>query len=181
MLALIACHAANPSPASPGHRERSPNPFAEADFIHFQWEDCVPAPRNSPFTDPAGAGPVALVDSVVLDMTGIDSAWVWRAAQDTADHWDVVVRLSRTGAADFGATTATHVGRRLAVVVDQRVVLMPVVESPLHGPALIASGVARHEADSLAARVNQAVVTLRPFQPGRIVRQSLSRPGSPRC
>ena len=59
--------------------------------------------------------------------------------------------------------------------------VLPVVKSPLRARALIASNVARQVADSLAARVNRAVLTLRPFRPARIVHQTQARRNDLRC
>lgn len=171
-LALPGCHAAvAPAGSGAGPRTRAPaDLLAAVDFVQFRWESDS-APVDERYVDPASGRPVALGDLVVLDMARIDSAWVWRRPRDTTDKWDVVVRLSRDGAAAFGAATATNAGKRLGVVVDGRVTTLPLVTGALGSRAQIASGVRRVAADSLAARVNRAVAVLRPFQPVVLHRQ----------
>lgn len=158
---MSAC-ASPPSatPASP--RRGNPPALSTVDFVQFRWES--PTARSSArYIDPASGQPVSLDDSVVLDIRGIDSAWVWKLRSDTA--WDVVLRLSREGAAQFGATTATHVGQRLAIIVDSTITEMPIIMAAIGPRARLVSSVQRPVADSLAARVNRAVAALRPFQP----------------
>lgn len=138
--------------------------LAAARLVEFRWE-VAGEPKSSRFMDPQRGVPVALSDSVVLDMSGIDSAWVTPVPRDSMGRRDVVVRLSRRGAARFGATTATHVGRRLAVIVDGRITDLPIIESAIGEIVQLASDVAGPVADSLAARVNAMVVELRPFLP----------------
>lgn len=137
--------------------------LADVDFVQFRWED--PTARSPVrYVDPANGEAVALNDSVVLDIRAIDSAWTWHPRSDST-HWDVVVLLSRSGAAQFGATTATHVGQRLAIVVDGAITQMPLVQSALGPRAVLATRVPQAIADSLTARVNHAVAALRSLQP----------------
>lgn len=141
--------------------------LAAAKILEFRWE-VDGEPRNARFIDPQRGTPVALSDSVVLDITGIDSAWVEPGLRDPRGQRSVVVRLSRNGAARFGATTATHVGRRLAVIVDGRVADLPIVEGPLGELLLIANDVPQAVADSLATRVNSMVAELRRYLPATL-------------
>lgn len=137
--------------------------LADVDFVQFRWED--PTGRSSVrYIDPASGQPVALNDSVALDIRAIDSAWTWHPKSDST-QWDVDLLLSRSGAAQFGATTATHVGQRLAIVVDGTITQMPLIQSALGSRALLVTRVPQYVADSLAARVNHAVAALRPLQP----------------
>lgn len=159
---MVSACASRPSATPAQARRGSPPALSTVDFVQFRWEDTVPRSAVR-YIDPASGQPVALSDSVVLDIRGIDSAWVWKARRDTA--WDVVLRLSREGAAQFGATTATHVGRRLAVIVDSTITEMPIIMAAIGPRAPLVSAVQRPVADSLAARVNRAVAALRPFQP----------------
>lgn len=136
---------------------------ADVDFVQFRWED--PTARSSVrYIDPASGQAVALNDSVVLDIRAIDSAWTWHPRSDST-HWDVDLLLSRSGAAQFGATTATHVGQRLAIVVDGAITQMPLIQSALGPRAVLITRMPQYVADSLAARVNHAVAALRSLQP----------------
>src|SRR6476661_7868554 len=158
MVSACASHP-TPEPARRGH----PPALSTVDFVQFRWEDTV-SRSSVRFIDPASGQPVSLDDSVVLDIRGIDSAWARHARSDST-HWEVDLLLSRSGAAQFGATTATHVGRRLAIVVDGAITQMPIIQSALGPRVPLVSHVQRPVADSLAARVNRAVEALRPFQP----------------
>ena len=57
--------------------------------------------------------------------------------------------------AEFESFTARHVNRRLAIIVDGRVLAVPSIRSPLPGAGIItgggASGFTREDAESLAA------------------------------
>jgi Preprotein translocase subunit SecD len=160
---MISACASRPGAPAPATRKQVPLRVADVDFVQFRWED--PGARSSArYVDPASGQTVALNDSVVLDIRGIDSAWTWHSQRDTV-QWDVVLLLSRSGAAQFGATTATHVGQRLAIVVDSTITEMPVIMGALGPHAPLASNVPRSVADSLAVRVNRAVEALRPYHP----------------
>ena len=166
-LALAACVVSACAPhssdiASEGRADTRVR-LADVDFVQFRWED--PTARSSVrYVDPASGQAVALNDSVALDIRAIDSAWTWHPRSDST-HWDVELLLSRSGAAQFGATTATHVGQRLAIVVDGAITQLPLIQSALGPRALLVTRVPRSVADSLAARVNHAVATLRSLQP----------------
>lgn len=157
---MSAC-ASRPGPPVQGTRKQVPIRLADVDFVQFRWED-PGASSSARYVDPASGQRVALNDSVVLDIRGIDSAWTWHAKRDTL-QWDVVLLLSRSGAAQFGATTATHVGRRLAIIVDSAITEMPIIMGALGPHAQLVSNVPRSVADSLAGRVNRAVESLRPY------------------
>ena len=159
---MSACASRSSDIASAG-RPSTPVRVAEVDFVQFRWED--PTARSSiHYIDPESGQAVALNDSVVLDIRAIDSAWTWHARSDST-HWDVDLLLTRSGAAQFGATTATHVGQRLAIVVDGAITQMPLIQSALGPRAVLVSHVPQSVADSLAARVNHAIAALRSLQP----------------
>lgn len=159
---LSAC-ASRPGAPVQATRKQAPIRLADVDFVQFRWEDpAARSPRR--YVDPASGQSVALNDSVVLDIREIDSAWTWHEKRDTA-QWDVVLRLSRSGAAQFGATTATHVGQRLAIVVDSTITQLPIIMGALGPNVPLALNVSRSVADSLAGRVNRAVEALRPYHP----------------
>ena len=136
-------------------------PLADVDFVQFRWESSSAIGEH--FIAPNGM-PIVVSDTVILDMAGIDSVWVYRP-HSVADQWDVVIRLSRQASARVGFSSATHLHRQLAVIVDHHVTNFPIVEGPLTSIAELLSGVPKATADSLAGRVAQAIAALKPWQP----------------
>lgn len=163
LACVVSACASHSSDIASAGRSSTPVRVADVDFVQFRWED--PTARSSVrYIDPTSGQAVALNDSVVLDIRAIDSAWTWHPRSDST-HWDVDLLLSRSGAAQFGATTATHVGQRLAIVVDGAITQMPLIQSALGPRAVLVTRVPQSVADSLAARVNHAVAALRSLQP----------------
>jgi preprotein translocase subunit SecD len=104
----------------------------------------------------ATSGEAVLVsDSVVLALRGVARAEV--AAHGGMSGWDVIVRLTPRAAQAFDAATEAHAGGRLAVLLDWRVVQIATVTTRLGRVAGVVAGVPRGAADSLAARLNDAV------------------------
>jgi preprotein translocase subunit SecD len=105
----------------------------------------------------ATSGQAVLVsDSVVLALRGVARAEVAAHGRGMSS-WDVIVRLTPRAAQAFDATTEAHAGRRLAVLVDGRVVQIATVTTRLGRVAGVVAGVPRGAADSLAARLNGAI------------------------
>ena len=141
-------------------------PLADVDFVQFRWESSSATGEH--FIAPNGT-PIVVSDTVILDIAGIDSVWVWRRPP-AANTWDVVIRLSRSASAHVGASSATHIGKQLAVIVDHRVTTFPIVTAPLGSRAELLSDVPQATADSLASRVAHAIALLKPWQPVQLRR-----------
>lgn len=109
---------------------------------------------SSGYVDPATGMRYLLEDKVVLDIDGIERAQVHPVRTSVDSAWDVIVRLTPRAASDFAQTTATHVGRTLAVLMDGHIVSTAVVETPLRRVAGVVTRVPKSVADSIALRIN---------------------------
>ncbi len=71
---------------------------------------------------------------------------------------EATVRLTFTeeGKRKFSEATKLSVGRRLAIIVEGRVLSAPTVQHPIEGDAVIAGDFTGAEARALAARINAA-------------------------
>jgi hypothetical protein len=155
LLAAVACQRPRPTTGSSA-RDMAALP---TDFVQYRWV------RPSAPADPRSLTPPSLGDTVALDLAGMDSAWVSSRRHGVDSTFTVIVSLTPRGAAAFGAATATHVGQRIAVLLDSQIVAVATVNSALGARVALVSDVPRLVADSLARRVNRAVAALRPYQP----------------
>ncbi|WP_373069499.1 M56 family metallopeptidase [Gemmatimonas sp.] len=147
-----------PRPASGGP---SAVALRQANVLEYRWIENTPSTTAAAtrYTDPVTGQTLVLTDSVMLDLTGIDSAWVASGFDDSVRG--VAVSLTASAAARVGAQTATHIGRRIAVVIDGRVGLVATVNTAL-GRVLPAAEGSPAVADSLARQINQLSKALRP-------------------
>ena len=99
--------------------------------------------------------PVALSDSVALTLEGVARADVVPTGPGGAG-WDVIVRLTPAATATFADITAAHIGHRLAVVLDGRLVQVVSIGGRLGRIAGVVADVPRDTADAVAARLNGA-------------------------
>ncbi|THB64948.1 MAG: hypothetical protein D6E12_13800 [Desulfovibrio sp.] len=106
-------------------------------------------------------GPLALISQPVLEGGAISQA---SARMDASGHMPVVWLLfTDQGAQDFAQATTQHVGRRLAIVVDGKVLSAPVIQEPITGGEAVISGVFDlAEAEVLAATLQGGAL------PGRV-------------
>lgn len=162
LLAIGACGIPRPSPAGIT-AETAVTPAI--DFIQYRWVSGAGSGGVQGYVDPASGQALTLGDSVILDIAAIDSAWVTSHVRGLDTTTGVTISLTPSGAGAFGAETATHLGQRLAVVVDDRVVTMATVTSRLRNIVPLVTDATPAEANVLATRVNRAVDQLRPYQP----------------
>lgn len=154
LLVVGACQL--PRPIMTGASAPAGSLPADMDLLQYRWvEEGTGADAPARYSDPATGAALVLSDSVALDMGGIVRASVTAMGGGSESSAAVVVSLTPGGAARFGASTATHVGRRLAVVVDGRVIQTAVVQSALGASVPLVTDVSRELADSLATRVNR--------------------------
>jgi hypothetical protein len=88
----------------------------------------------------------------VLDGSDVKEAWAVPNGEKRAseDGWHVAVALGDAGAERFRAFTATHVKRRLAIVVDGRVASAPVILSEIPGGSLTITPASQTPEEQLA-------------------------------
>lgn len=137
---------------------------SQPSFLEYRWIAPTAPGAGAPaqYTDPTSGEPLVLSDSVIIDISDIDSSWVTRDVAGLAEFggWSLAVKLTASGAAKVGASTATRVGQRLAVVIDGRIVTVATVNSAL-GSVLPVAQLPQAVADSLTRRINQSANALR--------------------
>jgi len=109
---------------------------------------------SSGYLDPATGMRYILEDKVVLDVDGVERAEAHPMRISGNSGWDVIVRLTPRAASEFAETTAAHVGRTLAVLMEGHIISTAVVETPLRRVAGVVTNVPKSVADSIATRIN---------------------------
>lgn len=88
---------------------------------------------------------------VLLDERSIAAA---SARAGERGHWIVDVTMTEAGATLLAAVTADHIGQRLGIVVNGRLLNAPVIRSPISGGrACIAGSFSPEEARRIAAAI----------------------------
>jgi protein-export membrane protein SecD len=96
---------------------------------------------------PNAMQPVIYMDAI---LTRSDIANT-RTMTDQLGHPAIVLDLKPEGAAIFARVTTMNVGRMFAVVIDDRIISAPVVQTPIRGGSLTITGAfSREEAEGLA-------------------------------
>lgn len=102
----------------------------------------VPAGEDIIEQSPSIAGapppPLAVYRDVIVSGDRIADAQ--QALDQRIGGWNVVIRFDGRGAAQFADVTTTHVGRRLALVLGDRVLSAPYVMDPILGGEVVISG-----------------------------------------
>jgi preprotein translocase subunit SecD len=71
-------------------------------------------------------------------------------SEDGSDRFSVIIQLLPSGADRMRQATAMHVGRPMAILIDGKVVMAPVVRSPINDSAVITGNFTRAEAERIA-------------------------------
>jgi preprotein translocase subunit SecD len=126
------------------------------ELIQYRWIDASGRAQSGRYIDPNTGQSYALSDTIVLDLAGIERAEVHSHPVGSDTGWDVVARLNSSAAAAFSAATANHIGEKIAVLIDDRIITTAQIESRLGSVVGVAFTLRKAAADSLAARINQA-------------------------
>lgn len=113
----------------------------------------TPAPTATP--DPALAitPPEQLAQTYTTIMTGKDITKANAQFDSQRAQWVVSFSLSGEGAKKFGDFTSANVGKRLAIVLDKKVVSAPTIQGAITGGQGEITGVGIEEAKSLAIQL----------------------------
>lgn len=85
-----------------------------------------------------------------------------QAGQGKSGRPALILRLNREGAAKFARLTSANVGRRLAIVVDGRILIAPTIRGPITGGAVSIQGFSSaQEAERLSELLQTAPLPLR--------------------
>lgn len=92
---------------------------------------------------------------ILLDQTALKSAV---AAKSWQDYWQVNFSLTPDGTKQFAEITGQNIGKRLAIVIDGRLITAPIIQSSITGgEGQITGTFTEQEAKDLAAKINQAI------------------------
>jgi hypothetical protein len=90
---------------------------------------------------------IYLHPNVLVSNDDIAQTWV---TEEAPDQFGVAVQLLPSGAERMRQATASHVGRPVAVLIDGKVVIAPVVRAPISDSAWISGNYTRADAERLA-------------------------------
>jgi preprotein translocase subunit SecD len=90
---------------------------------------------------------IYLHPELVLSNDDIAQSWV---SQEGQTQFAVAVQFLPSGAQRIRQATAAHIGRPVAILIDGRVVMAPVVRSPIRDSAMITGRFTRAEAERIA-------------------------------
>jgi preprotein translocase subunit SecD len=138
LLALVACASAP---------DQAPGAFVA---FRLAEEEAAEGLTSMTFSRGEVTREFYLHDDPVLTEAEIDSAWVTPAE----GQFIVDVSMTAAGREAFARATEQHVGRHLAMVVENRLVCVPVIRAPITvGRARIEGGFTRDEAERIAERL----------------------------
>ena len=89
-------------------------------------------------------------------LTAADVRSARAGTQSRRGEATVYLALTEEGRRKFSAATKVSVGRRLAIIVEGRLLSAPTVQHPIQGDAVITGDFTRGEARALAAKINAA-------------------------
>ena len=122
--------------------------------LEYRWVLSERAPDpESPYRDPSTGMPLALNDTVAIDLTGAEGVRVNGGPFGST----VALRLSELGARRLLRTTTEHQGQRIAVLINRRVVTVAQIMTPLVGLLPVASNLPAAQAADLADRLKAAI------------------------
>ncbi len=118
--------------------------------LRFCWATVDEREGYEAAQDEAGQALRVLPEPVVTE-ADVESATLWRNPLRNM----VLVKLTPLAAAQLEAASAEHIGDRLAIYIDERLVLSPIVRKPLAGGKVyINGGFSAKEAERIIARLN---------------------------
>jgi hypothetical protein len=135
--------------ASPGSILRG----GEHDFISLHW------PTEQPGADVRMCVIAATGQQIALDPDAIIGVREFeRAYLSPPEANFVTVQLTPSGRKTLADATSARIGQRLAIVIDDQVVALPVIMRSLDIPELqLVQQMSTASADSLAKRINEAI------------------------
>jgi len=108
----------------------------------------------------ANVAPPVIDTDAILTHADIAST---RTMTDPLGNPAIVIDLKPVGAKTFARATTDHVGRMFAVVIDNRVICAPVVQTPIRGGSLTITGAfSREEAEGLAVVLRTEILPAMP-------------------
>jgi preprotein translocase subunit SecD len=91
---------------------------------------------------------------VLLDYTAIQSAWLGPSGQA---YPSIELSFTDSGRKQFAELTRQYLHQRLAIIIDGKLWMAPVVQSPItEGKASVTGGFSEDEASALVEKINAA-------------------------
>jgi preprotein translocase subunit SecD len=107
------------------------------------------------------AGPAEILHlqkAALIDQTSVASARVGEIPMGLGSRFYIDLTFTGRGKETLARVTRENLGRRLAFLIDGRVVLSPVINSAiLDGKAMLEGEFTKTQADELAAKINRAL------------------------
>lgn len=123
------------------------------DFISFHWPTEQPGPDVRMCVIAATGQQIALDPDPIIGVREFERAYL-----SSPDAKFVTVQLTPSGRKTLAEATSARIGQRLAIVVDDQVVALPVITQSLDIPELpLVPQMSSASADSLAKRINEAI------------------------
>jgi hypothetical protein len=117
--------------------------------VHFEVrlaeEKPGPGLREAKLSGPGGS--IYLHSEVVVDNSDIATARVVQA--NGSSNYDVSITFKQSGAEKMRAATTNHIGKPMAILLDGRVVMAPVLRSPIDAAAMISGSFTKAEAQRI--------------------------------
>lgn len=108
----------------------------------------TPAEGMTPMADPSTLKTIYVNPSPALTHEDIRRVLVQRGPSQT---WVLAISFTETGSSRLARVTSENVGRRLAFMVDRRILTAPVLQGPItEGAAIIEADMTKEEAERLA-------------------------------
>jgi len=126
---------------------RGTTPLLAAVRFEVRLAEDTPIPGLVVAQVPNPTGVIYLHPEIVVSNDDIAQSWMLPSGPD---RFDVGVQLLPSGADRMRQATAMHVGRPLAILIDGRVVMAPVLRSPIGDTAVITGNFTRTEAERIA-------------------------------
>ena len=123
--------------------------------VRFEVRLAEDQPRAGLVVAQVGADPVHLIylhPRPVVANDDIAQSWV---VDDGSEQYAVSVELLQPGADRMRQATSAHTGRPMAVLIDGRVVMAPVVRSEIGASAVITGDFSRAEAERVADGISR--------------------------
>jgi preprotein translocase subunit SecD len=125
----------------------------EHDLLSFHWPIEQPGPDVRMCVIAATGQQIALDRDPIIGVREFERAYL-----STPDAHFVTVQLTPSGRTTLAEATSARIGQRLAIVVDDQVVALPVITQSLDVPELpLVPQMSAASADSLAKRINDAI------------------------
>lgn len=126
---------------------RGVTPAAAAVRFEMRLAEDEPAPGLIVARTIGASKMIYLHPEVVVTNDDLANSWV---VEDPPNHFGISIELLPSGAGRLRQATAEHVGHPVAILIDGKVVMAPIVRAPVSDAAVITGEFTRAEAERIA-------------------------------